>query len=251
MGQTNIIEVNKNCWNKVAHHFHGVEALPEYGPFTETEDELHLFDEIKGKKVLEIGCGSGHSLKYMSDRHASELWGIDLSQSQIETAKSTLIGLNTNLICSPMEEECGIPKEYFDMAFSIYALGWSTDLSKTTTLIYSYLKQGGSFIFSWEHPFYSSLTSRNEELILSREYQKEDMWEIPSFKGESVQAIIPRRKLSTFLNELIRVGFKIEKLIEGEVSSKYDNEIGEISERYYSLYKTRLVPSTFIIKARK
>jgi cyclopropane fatty-acyl-phospholipid synthase-like methyltransferase len=33
----------------------------------ETEDTLKLFDDLAGKKVLEIGCGDGFSLEYMSN----------------------------------------------------------------------------------------------------------------------------------------------------------------------------------------
>ncbi len=44
-------------------------------PYTASEDEIHLFDSIKGKKVLDIGCGSGHSLQYMAEHGAEEVWG--------------------------------------------------------------------------------------------------------------------------------------------------------------------------------
>lgn len=60
---TEILKQNKKSWDKVAHHFNGKDALPSYGPFAQTEDELGLFDEIINKKVLDIGCGSGHSLR--------------------------------------------------------------------------------------------------------------------------------------------------------------------------------------------
>lgn len=76
-----ILQQNKESWDKVAHHFNGIDALPSYGPFSQTEEELRLFEEIENKKVLDIGCGSGHSLLYMADKGASELWGIDLSET--------------------------------------------------------------------------------------------------------------------------------------------------------------------------
>jgi cyclopropane fatty-acyl-phospholipid synthase-like methyltransferase len=41
--------------------------------------------------MLEIGCGSGHSLKYHADRNAGELWGLDISQKQLENAKNFLL----------------------------------------------------------------------------------------------------------------------------------------------------------------
>ncbi len=47
-----------------------------------------------------------------------------------------------------MEEEVDIPKGYFDIVYSIYALGWTSDLRKTLELIHSYVKPGGRFVFS-------------------------------------------------------------------------------------------------------
>lgn len=122
--------------------FFQVDCLPKYGPYTASEDEIHLFDSIKDKKVLDIGCGSGHSLQYMAEHGAEELWGLDFSRTQIETAHETLQSWNPKLICGAMEEEGDIPKGYFDIVYSIYALGWTSDLRKTLELIYSYVKPG-------------------------------------------------------------------------------------------------------------
>ncbi|HDR7736691.1 ubiquinone biosynthesis protein UbiE [Bacillus cereus] len=38
---------------------------------------------------------------------------------------------------------------------------------------------------------------------------------------------------------------------EPEPSSSFDEELTELSTKYYSLYKARMVPTTFIMKARK
>jgi SAM-dependent methyltransferase len=74
-----ILTINRHAWNHVAPMFHGCTALPEYGPLAPTEDELRLLDVIEGVRALELGCGSGHSLRYLGERGALELWGVDLS----------------------------------------------------------------------------------------------------------------------------------------------------------------------------
>lgn len=71
-----------------------------------------------------------------------------------------------------MEEEGDIPKGYFDIVYSIYALGWTSDLRKTLELIYSYVKPRGSFIFSWEHPVYSNLQYGTEEVAIKSSYHE-------------------------------------------------------------------------------
>lgn len=143
MKGTQMLALNKKCWETVAPYFFQVDCLPKYGPYTASEDEIRLFDSIRKKKVLDIGCGSGHSLQYMAEQGAEELWGLDLSSTQIEIANKTLKDWNPKLVCGAMEEEGDIPKGYFDIVYSIYALGWTSDLRKTLELIYSYVKPGG------------------------------------------------------------------------------------------------------------
>ncbi|TKD72087.1 class I SAM-dependent methyltransferase [Pseudalkalibacillus hwajinpoensis] len=246
-----VLTQNKESWNTVAHHFNGVDALPSYGPFSQTEDELNLFGDVTNKKVLEIGYGSGHSLRYMANAGASELWGVDLSLNQKRTAEQTLADLKTHLYCAPMEEEIGLPANYFDVVYSIFAIGWTTDLEATFKLIYSYLKKGGSFIFSWDHPLYVHLKSNNGQITLTGSYQEEGPHTFLNFKGEDAAMVIQKRKMSTYINQLITAGFTIQEVIESDVSENDKKGEVAISDRYYSLYKARKFPATMIIKAVK
>ena len=52
-----IIEKNKKYWDDHADLWFGTTALPKYGVKFATEDDLHFFSEVEGKKVLEISCG--------------------------------------------------------------------------------------------------------------------------------------------------------------------------------------------------
>lgn len=249
--KTEILKQNQRAWDTVADYFKGVDALPSFGPFAQSEEELHLFDGIRDKKILDIGCGSGHSLAYMHEQGAAELWGVDFSERQLETAAETLKGLQANLHCAAMEEDVGLPKNYFDIVYSIYAIGWTTNLDSTVNLIYSYLKPGGSFLFSWDHPLYAHLTSKDGEISLKGTYQDEDMIRYENFKVKATRVDIPRRKFSTYLNSLIQAGFTIEEVVETDVPSQIKDVKAEISDRYYSLYKAQKFPTTMIIKARK
>ena len=202
MDHNKILTINKTGWERSAERFFGRTALPEYGPFSFKEDQLKLFGSISGKKVLDIGCGSGHSLQYMSKNGASELWGIDLSSKQIDTA-SKLLGeqhSDVKLFESPMEVNPGLPSCYFDIVYSIYALGWTVDLNSTLTNIRNYLKPGGIFIFSWEHPLHDRIKFENGSFIVNKSYLEEG----PEFnKAWHNEVIIYHRKLSTYINLLI------------------------------------------------
>lgn len=242
------IRSNKKSWDEVAPRFFGRTALPVYGPFLPTENELSLFGDVEDKKVLEMGCGSGHSLNFMASRGASELWGIDLSDTQIDTAWDLLSAHKSklNLFQGPMEKNPGIPSEYFDIVYSIYAIGWTVDLPMTLQQVFSYLKPGGVFIFSWEHPLHNRIKQEGEQVVINKSYHEEgpqqcEPWDLP--------AMMNQLKLSTYINELIQSGFQIEKVIEDAILTE-EIKSGD-SAVWYSHQKAALIPAAFIMKCTK
>ncbi|MCC3647093.1 class I SAM-dependent methyltransferase [Cytobacillus oceanisediminis] len=242
------LEINKKSWDEEAKRFYGRNPLPEYGPLAPTEDDLHLFGDVSSLKMLEIGCGSGHSLKYLDQRGAGELWGLDLSSRQIDASKELLKNSSSKvkLFESPMEQNPGIPADYFDAVFSIYAIGWTTNLEETLKNVHSYLKSGGMFIFSWEHPLYNRIKSENGALIMDKSYHEEGPYQHIAWNQP---AIMQQYKLSTYINLLIENGFVIERVIEDV--SLTEQDVQRHANRWYSYEKARAIPAAFIIKCRK
>lgn len=246
MTQDAIRKNNEQYWNLNADHWFGTTALPNYAPQFVTETDLALFGDVSGKKMLEIGCGSGHSIKYHADCNAGELWGLDISRSQIENAKRYLsaFGYSPKLICSPMEEECGIPTEYFDIAYSIYAIGWTTDLDQTFEKIASYLKPDGVFIFSWKHPIHFCTAVKENQVVFEKCYFDES-WFVQHVDDGDV--LLCNRKISTYVNALAKAGFCIEQMIE-QTDAETMTLTGEMQDKYKKAQKH---PLSFVFKARK
>ncbi len=255
MNNEDIIETNKNYWNEHADLWFGTTALPQIGVHFPTEDDLHLFGDVSGKKILEICCGSGHSLLYNARKGAGELWGVDLSSKQLDNAEKLLEeqGYHANLICSKMEDELDVPHDYFDYVYSIYGIGWTTDLQGTFDKIASYLKKDGVFIFSWHHTLnYCIAWSCDErkdvldddKLIMSKCYYDESYFKMPVHDSEIV---LCNRKMSTYINALAKAGFVIEQLIE-ETDEETMNATGELDAK---TRKAKMLPLSFCIKARK
>lgn len=240
---------NKQSWDAMADSWFGTTALPTYGCLIPTEDELKLFPDLQGKKVLDIGCGSGHSLKWCGDNGAAELWGLDMSTKQIENARHFLTenGYTPTLFNSPMELDCGLPKEYFQVVYSVYAIGWTVDLQTTFHHIASYLEKDGSFIFSWDHPLMHCVDVREEQIIFEGSYLNEEEF---SYNQRGNPVTLQNRKLSTYINALAGAGFRIEQLVE-ETDHETLTRPAEFSSGYYSPYKAKKFPLSFIIKARK
>lgn len=240
-----IHKTNSFYWGTKGNDFLRAIVLPYYGAYI-SEEKYQLFGDVSGKKLLEIGCGNGQSLQYQGERNASELWGIDISERQIEKASQHLkaYGLSAKLICSPMEKECGIPKEYFDYVYSIYAIGWTTDLEGTFCRIAAYLKKDGVFIFSWSHPIHRCVTSDKDKFTFKKSYFDECWYPVAVDEGE---LLLADRNLSTYVNALAKAGFVIEQMIE-----QSDDEIMKSQDDHSDLSKrAKLFPVTFVIKARK
>ena len=164
-----VLATNRAGWNQVAPSFYGGTALPEYGPLAPTEDTLRLLEVTPELRALELGCGSGHSLRYLAERGAREVWGLDLSSVQVAFAEETLRdhASRSRLFESPMEVNPGIPSDYFDLVFSLWGLGWTTDLPATMALVAEYLRPGGCFLLSGEHPAYSCLEWNGSQYVVS------------------------------------------------------------------------------------
>ena len=252
--RVDILFINQKGWNKVASLFYGGTALPRYGPLAETEDELNLIPDLRGKKALELGCGSGHSLAYLWEtRNASEVWGLDFSEEQICFTKELLEKKNipAKLFLSSMDDNPGIPENYFDLVVSIYSLGWTPDLSRTLALVDSYLKLGGIFIFSWEHPAYRSLSYEANigKYVFENSYLEEGPVLDLSWKG--VEIVINHRKLSTYLNAITQSGLFVKQVMESEPNLALARDQDFDPTKWYSVRRAQLIPTTFIIKAYK
>ncbi|RED75730.1 methyltransferase family protein [Cohnella phaseoli] len=249
MDKNTVHKTNRFYWNTKGNDHLGAIVLPLYGAFV-SEEKCQLFGDVSGKKMLEIGCGNGQSLQYQGERKAAELWGMDISEKQIEKATQHLTScdLSARLICSPMEEECGIPEDYFDFVYSIYAIGWTTDLEGTFCRIASYLKKDGVFIFSWSHPIHKCVALENNSLVFNKSYFDESWYSVPlDLSGEGLLTLSDR-KLSTFVNALAKAGFVIEQMVEqpdDELMLSRDEDTSDFAK------KAKMLPLTFVIKARK
>jgi len=239
---------NKSSWNAMADNWSGT-VLPVWGCSCPTEDELHLMPNLNGKKVFEVGCGSGHSLKWCGDKGAAELWGLDISERQLELAEEFLRknGNKSNLFNSPMEQNPGLPENYFDVIYSVYAIGWTTDLQATFNLFSSYLKKDGIFIFSWDHPFMHCMDETEGKLIFSGSYHEADPF---TFQKHGNPLTLHNRRLCDYINALANSGFTVERVVEETDSETMSRDV-EFTSGYYSSTKAKQFPLSIVIKARK
>lgn len=251
MDKKEFIDINERGWNTLIKNgkpFSNT-ILPEYGPFLKkNEDDLNIMENIKGAKVLDIGCGSGESLEYLLNKGASEIWGIDISKEQIEKAKERFPQYKEHFIVSPMEEETSIPQDYFDYIISIFSIGYTSDIQSTFNNAYKYLNENGTFVISWTHPFYYCLDMDGDKVVVSKSYFDESS-EIITKGPDKVNLAQYNLMISTLINEASKANFYVDRMYEEET------EVVDYGDGYVSPFwrkeKTENCPSTIILKLKK
>lgn len=251
MNAEKFIEINKNGWNNliISNKPFSNTILPEYGPFLKrNEEEMNILDNLKESKVLDIGCGSGESLKYIYKNGASEIWGIDISEEQIIKAQKRFPEFKNNFIVNPMEEKAKLPNDYFDYIISIFSIGYTSDLSKTLKNAYKYLNKNGSLIISWTHPFYYCLNIEDEKIVVNKSYFDETS-EIITKGPDKINLVQKNLMISTIINTAVEAGFYVEKMYEEETILKDD--VNGYKSNFWKKEKTVNCPSTIIFKFKK
>ena len=249
MNEKDFNQFNETAWDNLVklNSAYSNASLPNYGPYMSDENTLQLFKNIKDKKVLEIGCASGKSLKFLANKGASELWGVDISKEQIKQAKSLNLN-NSHFYVSSMEENPGLPTNYFDYVVSLYSIGYSSNPTKAIQLASNYVKHGGKFILSWTHPFFNCLDIENDKIIIKHNYNDESPQTIT--KGSAkIKVLQHNLKISTLVNTLIESGLVIDKIIEKAPDENH--RLNDYDSPYFHKDKLKCAPTTLIIIAHK
>lgn len=134
--------------------------------FVEKPMMKSMLPDLKNKKILMLGCGTGEESKLLEAFGASSelLTGIDLSSKSIELAKKTypdvefVVGDMNNL---PFENDS------FDFVYSSLAIHYTDTPENTYKEVYRVLKQNGLFLFSVGHPLRWASEEKNidDEII--------------------------------------------------------------------------------------
>jgi SAM-dependent methyltransferase len=248
------IKANQENWDKTYTQFEGWCALPTWGPYEVCKDDPTLIGDIKDKTFLEICCGSGHSIKYLIENGAKKVYAVDFSESQINLAKKTNVAHldKVKFILSPMEKLIELP-EKVDTVFSVYGIGWTLDPALTFKNIFSYLKSGGKFVWSWDHGVFLNSKDQNGKVVVTGSYHDESEHHLETFySGEGVYQAF--RKTSTWFQFLRDAGFEINRYLEPKPIN-INEDIATISSpemaRYYSPAKAEKIPSVIVFECIK
>lgn len=114
---------------------------------------LRFLGKIKGKKVLDAGCGEGYNTRIFA-RMGAKVVGIDISKKLIDYATQAEVRnpLGIKYYVSSFTNLKIFENDYFDLVISTMAMMDSPNFDKAVKEIFRILRPGGEFIFSILHP---------------------------------------------------------------------------------------------------
>lgn len=241
----------KKWWEHSSKNYQRESKIPvdiHYGPGAPNENKLRLLGNLKGKRILEIGCGGAQCGISMAKKGA-KVTGMDISNEQLKFAKD-LAEKNKVEITFYQGDIINLNKiksDSQDIVFTAWALHYVGNLKKCFEEVRRVLKKGGIFILSTPHPFYSTVDYKT--LKLKRSYFKNGKSE-EIYSDKTKKFVYYNHTFSDITNALLDSGLRIEKVIEPDSRKRYEGDpwygLWDFTKRMMSYY-----PPTIIFKTKK
>lgn len=179
---------------------------------------LSLLPDVRGKRILDAGCGPGVYTEWLAN-HGAEVVALDISPRMVEFA-SKRIGTRATIL----QADIGQPLTFlqdasFDIVLSALTLDYILDWNCVFREFFRILRQPGYLVFSIGHPLADFILSGAENYFHTELVQ----WEWRSL-GIPVHVPAYRRPLSAALNPLIEAGFALERILEPVPTEQFKQE---------------------------
>ena len=238
---------NAAAWDRHSAAYQEGARLPtdvaHYGPDIGTEADYRLLGELKGKRVLELGCGGAQCSIAFVKQGATAI-GIDYSAEQLAFARRLCEreGVKVELRQGDLADLAFLRGESVDLVFSAYAFGYVEDLNRVFRQVHRVLKPNASLVFSLPHPAYDMIDDdAAEPLLIRRSYFDRSPID---YEWNGIQFTDFHHTISDLYMGLHRASFLVDVMIEPEpVQSGPRSQFWRDTFRY--------VPRTLIIRARK
>jgi len=186
----------------------GLQGAPEWPSFRS------LLPAVRGTKVIDLGCGQGFTCRWAREMGAILAHGIDISEKMLDSAKRFPADPAIEYEHSDLET-IELPLKSCNLVISSLALHYVEHLPSVIAQVFKTLTPGGIFVFSVEHPIYTSPSNpqwtKDEKAAPLNDYLNEG----PRSTNWLAEDVIKQHHtFATYVTLLIQAGFSIGAVIE-------------------------------------
>jgi ubiquinone/menaquinone biosynthesis C-methylase UbiE len=218
-------------------------SVAHYGPDIPTEAELRLLGDLRGKRVLELGCGGAQCSIAFAKQGATAL-GVDFSATQLAYARQLCEReeVRVELRQGDLADLAFLRADSIDLVFSSYAFNYVEDLNRVFRQVHRVLKVGAPLVFSLSHPAYAMIDDDAPDPLLARRsyFDRSPI----DFDWNGVAFTAFQHTFADLYMGLARASYRVDLILEPEPLTG--------APRSYAWRETfAYVPRTLIIRARK
>jgi SAM-dependent methyltransferase len=180
---------------------------------------------LRGKRVLDLGCATGYYSKYCLDQGA-EVISVDVSQKMVnhtETLCDNSIKSYVHDIAKPFSF---VDADSIDVVICSLVLHYIENWTETLNEFHRMLKNGGTCLISTHHPI-NDYTHFNQDDYFSKRLI-EDEW-----KGfiTPIKVKYFVRSLSEYIQPMLDCKLKLKKIVEPQPAGSLKEKDGRIFDR--------------------
>lgn len=150
-------EILQKQFNEFGERYIAMDRCHHVKHYSIIPSALGLLGDVRGKRILDIGCGYGLVSRILMEKGAAKVVGIDSSEKMIERARTIEKDKPSGaeyIVCKAEELQPSLNGEYFDDAIAILFFNYIDDWRKMSQVfcnVRANLKSGGRFISFQNH----------------------------------------------------------------------------------------------------
>ncbi len=174
-----------------------------------SERELRLLGDLRGKRLLDLGCGTGAAAIGFAHQGAIVI-ALDASDARLAHAheRAEREEVKVEWRKGDLADLAFLRAESIDAAFSADAVAEVDDAARLFRQVQRVLKPNGPFVFSYEHPMALCIDASG---VVERSYFEPGPIDV-EHDGETAR--VYTRGISEVFTELGRAGFRVDTVLE-------------------------------------